>query len=143
MADMKITVPQDRIADFCRRNQIRRLEVFGSVLREDFGPNSDVDVLVEFEPEAQVGFIALSRMRRELGELLQRPVDLVPRGGLKPRIREAVLSSMAIHKPAHRQDSEVYGLTEEESAIVEKTTSDRGNTRWGMRSLSFCFWHPW
>ena len=96
MADMKITVPQDRIADFCRRNQIRRLEVFGSVLREDFGPNSDVDVLVEFEPEAQVGFIALSRMRRELGELLQRPVDLVPRGGLKPRIREAVLSSAEV-----------------------------------------------
>jgi len=92
MADMKITVPQDGIADFCRRNQIRRLEVFGSVLREDFGPNSDVDVLVEFEPGAQVGFIALSRMRRELGELLQRPVDLVPRSGLKPGIREAVLS---------------------------------------------------
>jgi len=96
MADIKITVPQDKIADFCRRNQIRRLEVFGSVLREDFGPNSDVDVLVEFEPEAQVGFIALSRMRRELGELLQRPVDLVPRGGLKPRIREAVLSSAEV-----------------------------------------------
>ena len=96
MADMKITVPRDRIADFCRRNQIRRLEVFGSVLREDFGPNSDVDVLVEFEPEAQIGFIALSRMRRELGELLQRPVDLVPRGGLKPGIREAVLSSAEV-----------------------------------------------
>jgi len=96
MDSIKITVPQDKIADFCRRNQIRRLEVFGSVLREDFGPNSDVDVLVEFEPEAQVGFIALSRMRRELGELLQRPVDLVPRGGLKPRIREAVLSSAEV-----------------------------------------------
>jgi hypothetical protein len=96
MDSIKITVPQDKIADFCRRNQIRRLEVFGSVLREDFGPNSDVDVLVEFEPEAQVGFIALSRMRRELGELPQRPVDLVPRGGLKPRIREAVLSSAEV-----------------------------------------------
>jgi predicted nucleotidyltransferase len=86
-------ISRDDVADFCRRNQIRRLELFGSVLREDFGPDSDVDLLVEFEPEAQVGFIALSRMRRELSQLLQRPVDLVPREGLKPKIREAVLSS--------------------------------------------------
>jgi predicted nucleotidyltransferase len=52
-----------------------------------------VDVLVEFEPDAQVGFIALSQMQRELTGILQRPVDLVPRAGLKPGIREAVLSS--------------------------------------------------
>ena len=96
MSGLRITIPQDKIVDFCRRNQIRRLEFFGSVLREDFGPDSDVDVLVEFEPEAQIGFIALSRIGRELGELLQRPVDLVPRGGLKPAIREAVLSSAEV-----------------------------------------------
>lgn len=55
-----------------------------------------MDVLVEFEPAAQIGFITLSRMRRELAELLGRPVDLVPREGLKPKIREAVLSSAEV-----------------------------------------------
>jgi len=65
-------------------------------LRDDFSPGSDIDVLVEFEPGAQVGFLALGRMQRELSELLQRPVDLVPRNGLKPRIREAVLSSAEV-----------------------------------------------
>jgi predicted nucleotidyltransferase len=79
-----------------RRYQIQRFHLFGSVLREDFGSDSDVDVLVEFGPEAQIGFITLSRMRRELAELLQRPVDLVPREGLKPKIREAVLSSAEV-----------------------------------------------
>jgi antitoxin (DNA-binding transcriptional repressor) of toxin-antitoxin stability system len=52
--------------------------------------------LVEFEPDAQVGFVALSRMQRELAELLQRPVDLVPKEGLKPKIREAVLASAEV-----------------------------------------------
>lgn len=96
MADPQITIPKDETADFCRRNQIRRLALFGSVLREDFGPDSDVDVLAEFEPEAQIGFIALNRMQRELSELLRRPVDLVPRDGLKQKIREAVLSSAEV-----------------------------------------------
>jgi predicted nucleotidyltransferase len=66
MAELQVTIPRDEIADFCRRNQVRRLDIFGSALREDFEPDSDVDVLVEFEPEAQVGFMALSRMQREL-----------------------------------------------------------------------------
>ena len=96
MTNLQMTIPRDRVADFCRRNQIRRLDLFGSVLREDFRPDSDVDVLVEFEPEAQIGFIALGRMRRELSELLRRPVDLVPRAGLKPKIREIVLSSAEV-----------------------------------------------
>ncbi len=96
MPKPKIEIPTDKIADFCRRHHIRRLSIFGSVLREDFRPDSDADVLIEFEPEAQVGFIALSQMQRELSELLQRPVDLVPREGLKPIIREAVLSSSEV-----------------------------------------------
>ena len=96
MPSPKIEIPTGKIADFCRRHHIRRLSIFGSVLREDFRPDSDADVLIEFEPEAQVGFIALSQMQRELSELLQRPVDLVPREGLKPIIREAVLSSSEV-----------------------------------------------
>lgn len=86
-------IPMQELADFCRRHQIRRLAIFGSVLREDFGPESDIDILVEFEPEAQVGLVALSRMQRELSDLLHRPVDLVPQAGLKPMIRDAVLAS--------------------------------------------------
>ena len=96
MTEVKIKVPRDKITDFCRRHHIRRLSLFGSVLREDFHLDSDVDVLVEFEQEAQVGFIALSRMQRALSELLQRPVDLVPREGLKPKIRETILSSAEV-----------------------------------------------
>ena len=86
-------MPMDQISDLCRRHRIRSLAIFGSALRDDFGPHSDVDLLVEFEPDAQVGFIALSRMQRELAAILQRPVDLVPRSGLKPAIREVVLSN--------------------------------------------------
>ena len=89
--NLGITVPNAEIAAFCRRYRVRRLSLFGSVVRDDFGPASDVDVLVEFEPEARVGFLTLSRMARELSALLGRPVDLVPRSGLKPAIREAVL----------------------------------------------------
>ncbi len=66
------------------------------MLRPDFRPDSDVDVLVEFEPGAQVGFMAFGQMRRELSALLARPVDLVPAEGLKPIIRDAVLSSAEV-----------------------------------------------
>ena len=86
-------VSGDTIAEFCRKHRIRRLELFGSVLRDDFGPDSDVDVLVEFEPATSVGFLALSRMQRELTVIFDRHVDLVPRDGLKPVIRDAVLAS--------------------------------------------------
>ena len=91
-----LEISEIKIAAFCRRHHIRQLALFGSVLREDFGPDSDLDILVEFEPEAQVGFMALSGMQLELSELLQRPVDLVPRQGLKPKIRDAVLSSAQV-----------------------------------------------
>ncbi|MBC7238104.1 MAG: nucleotidyltransferase family protein [Chloroflexi bacterium] len=88
-----IQVPAEAVRAFCQRNRIRRLSLFGSVLREDFGPESDIDVLVEFAPEAEVGFLALSRMQRELSALFGRQVDLVPRAGLKPAIREHILQS--------------------------------------------------
>jgi predicted nucleotidyltransferase len=91
-----ISLPKKKIADLCRRYKVRQIQLFGSALRENFGPESDLDVLVEFEPNAQIGFIALSRMQRELSELFRRPVDLVPQDGLKPRIREAVLSSAEV-----------------------------------------------
>ena len=65
----------DRIAEFCRRNRIRRLALYGSVLRDDFTPESDVDVLVEFEPGARVG-LAFFGMEDELSDILGRRVDM-------------------------------------------------------------------
>jgi len=96
MPKAQIPIPRTEINAFCHRNQVKSLAVFGSVLRADFRPDSDVDILVEFQPEAQVGFMAMSRMQRELTELLQRPVDLVPKDGLKPLIRDEVLANAEI-----------------------------------------------
>jgi hypothetical protein len=93
MAVPKIEIPRRELAEFCRRHNVRRLALFGSVLREDFSARSDVDVLVTFEPRAKVGFLRLARMKRELSRLFGRPVDLVPQEGLKPLIRDSVLSS--------------------------------------------------
>ena len=70
-----IEIPTDRIAEFCQRNRIRRLALFGSVLRGDFMPDSDVDVLVEFDPDARVG-LAFIAVQEELSGILGRRVDL-------------------------------------------------------------------
>jgi uncharacterized protein len=92
MVEPRIAIPCDAIADFCRRHHIRRLALFGSVLRDDFGPESDVDVLVEFEPEHVPG-LAFFSMQDELTEILGRQVDLNTPGFLSPYFREAVLAS--------------------------------------------------
>jgi predicted nucleotidyltransferase len=84
------------IKDLCQRYRVRELSIFGSAHREDFRTDSDIDLLVEFEPEAQIGFVTLSRMQRELSAILNRPVDLVPEGGLKAKIRESVISSAKV-----------------------------------------------
>jgi len=89
-------IPREQIAEFCRRNRIRWLALFGSVLRDDFGPQSDVDVLVEFEPGAHVTMFSLSRLQRELEIIFGRPVDFVLKDGLKRRIRKSVLASAQV-----------------------------------------------
>ncbi len=89
-----IQIPRAQLAEFCKRYRVHRLALFGSVLSENFRPDSDVDVLVSFEPDARVGFIALSRMQRELAALFQRPVDLVPLEGVKPVILDLVLANI-------------------------------------------------
>jgi len=81
---VRIDIPKVQIEAFCRRNRIRRLALFGSVLRDDFTPNSDVDVLVEFEPEARVGLIGFAGMENELSRLIGRKVDLNTPGFLSP-----------------------------------------------------------
>jgi hypothetical protein len=89
-------IPLQTIEAFCRKYQIQRLSLFGSAVREDFGLQSDIDVLVEFQPAARVGFLQLSRMQRELTEIFHRTVDLVPRSGLKPAIREHILKEEVV-----------------------------------------------
>lgn len=81
-----------QIAEICRRHGVSELLLFGSALGPDFRPDSDFDFLVEFFPEKQIGLFEYSGMQIELEELLQRKVDLVSKSGLKPRIRESVLS---------------------------------------------------
>ncbi|OGV65064.1 MAG: nucleotidyltransferase [Lentisphaerae bacterium RIFOXYB12_FULL_65_16] len=85
-----IEIPQDRIAAFCRENGIRRLALFGSILRDDFRPDSDVDVLVEFEPGVHVG-LDFIRMQDELSAILGRKVDLNTPGCLSKYFRDDVL----------------------------------------------------
>ena len=76
-------LPLDKIEEFCRRNHIRELALFGSVLRDDFGPESDIDVLVEFEPQARLGIFDLVRMQSELEAVFGRPVDLVDKTAIQ------------------------------------------------------------
>jgi predicted nucleotidyltransferase len=100
MSQSHIEIPKERIADFCRRNHIRRLALFGSVLRDDFGPDSDVDVLVEFEPETRVGLLRLAGMEIELGEILGRHVDLNTPGFLSDDFRDQVLAEAEVQYDA-------------------------------------------
>jgi predicted nucleotidyltransferase len=93
MSELRIDLSPEILAEFCQRYQVRRLALFGSLLREDFQAASDVDVLVKFDPDARVSFMTLGKMQRELEAIFQRKVDLVPQDGLKPIIREEVLSS--------------------------------------------------
>lgn len=86
----------EELAAFCRANDVEELSLFGSALRSDFGPESDIDLLVAFRPDAEIGFLALARIQRELAALLGREVDLVPKRGLKPAIREQVLATSAL-----------------------------------------------
>jgi predicted nucleotidyltransferase len=88
----RIQIDRERVAEFCRRHQVRRLALFGSVLRDDFRPDSDVDVLVEFAPDAQAGLFELARMEDELAEMLGRRVDLRTPAELSRYFRDEVVA---------------------------------------------------
>ncbi len=90
-SQLPIAVPQRAVAEFCRSHHIHRLSFFGSILRDDFGPASDVDVLVEFDANYAPGLLGLSGMERELSQLLGRRVDLNTKGFLSPQFAEQVL----------------------------------------------------
>jgi uncharacterized protein len=92
MEKRNIDIPKQKIAQFCQRHHIRRLALFGSALREDFKPDSDVDVLVEFEPGTRVGMIRLAGIELELSQLLGRKVDMNTPGFISKYYREEVLA---------------------------------------------------
>jgi hypothetical protein len=97
MINNKIIVPQEKIADFCRRNYIRKLSLFGSVLRGDFGPDSDVDVLIEFETGHVPGFFRLFDLERELSSLFDgRKVDLRTPEDLSRHFRNEVVAKAEV-----------------------------------------------
>jgi hypothetical protein len=91
----RIEISKEALAEFCRRNHIRRLAFFGSVLRDDFTPESDVDVLVEFEP-GHVPGLAFISMQDELSDMIGRNVDLNTPACLSPYFREEVLEEREV-----------------------------------------------
>jgi predicted nucleotidyltransferase len=93
---LRVPVPEERIVEFCRRHGVRRLCLFGSVLRDDFGPASDVDVLIEFEPDRGVGLIALATLEQELTRILGRTVDLRTPNELSRYFRDEVVRTAAV-----------------------------------------------
>ncbi len=93
-----VSIPKERLAAFCREHGVKQFAIFGSALREDFGPESDVDVLVEFEPGRTPGLLGVAGMERELSDLFGgRKVDLIERSAVETSRnyirREAILRS--------------------------------------------------
>jgi predicted nucleotidyltransferase len=88
-----INLPREKIEEFCKRNHIRRLSLFGSALRGDAGPDSDIDFLIEFHPDHIPGLIKLAGMEIELSKILGRKVDLRTPQDLSRYFRQEVLNS--------------------------------------------------
>ena len=92
MGSKFINISKDRISEFCKRNHISKLSLFGSVLRSDFNEDSDIDILIEFEPGYGTGFLGLARMTRELTAIVGRKVDLRTPNELSRYFRDEVLA---------------------------------------------------
>ncbi len=93
---VQLEISRTAVDEFCRKHHIRQLALFGSVLREDFGPDSDVDVLVEFEPGVRIGLIGLAGLELELSEILGRQVDLNTPGFISRYFRDQVLQEAEV-----------------------------------------------
>jgi predicted nucleotidyltransferase len=89
-------LPDGQIADFCRRHRVRKLSLFGSALRQDFMPESDVDFLVEFEPDYRIGYFGLAGMEMELSELIGRKADLRTPEELSRHFRQQVVDTAEV-----------------------------------------------
>ncbi len=86
-----VEADEAKLAGICRRYHVRELAVFGSAARGEMRQSSDIDVLVEFQPEAEIGLLEYAGLMLDLSDLLGLRVDLVSKNGLKPLIRDAVL----------------------------------------------------
>jgi predicted nucleotidyltransferase len=95
----KFRLPRKKIAEFCKRWSITEFSVFGSVLREDFRPDSDIDVLVTIDPNAQIGLLEIAQMQIELENLFKRSVDMIEKEGLRNpyRRREILRTAQVIY----------------------------------------------
>jgi predicted nucleotidyltransferase len=91
-----VELPEAEIAELCRRYQVKELAAFGSAVRGELRPESDIDLLVEFLPGARPGLLGLSAMMRELSTLLGRRVDLAVKPSLKPLIRPGILAEAKV-----------------------------------------------
>ena len=92
----KIDLPAGKIEGFCKKHHIRKLSLFGSALRDDFNPESDLDFLVEFDPAHIPGFIRMAGMELELGEILGRKVDMRTAQDLSRYFRDEVINSAKV-----------------------------------------------
>jgi uncharacterized protein len=96
ISELPIPIPLDKIAEFCQRNQISKLSLFGSILRDDFKPESDVDMLVEFLPGKLITFFDLAGLEIELTEMIGRKVDMRTAAELSVYFRQKVLDSAQV-----------------------------------------------
>lgn len=103
MRTQNIDIPKEKIAHFCQYWHITKLSLFGSVLRDDFRPDSDIDVLVEFQPEHIPGFLKLHKIQEELSTLLgNRQIDLVTPKFLNHRVCDRILAEAEVYYVAER-----------------------------------------
>ena len=91
----KFRIPRKKIAEFCKRWSITEFSVFGSALRADFRPDSDVDVLVSIDPKAHIGLLEIAEMQIELEKMFKHPVDLVEKEGLRNSYRRSEILDTA------------------------------------------------
>jgi len=96
MENNQVSIPVTELVEFCRRHPIRKLSVFGSALRDDFGPDSDIDMLVEFEPGARISFFDMVTMEMELTDMMGRQVDLRTPQELSRYFRQKVLDTAQV-----------------------------------------------
>lgn len=99
---IRVGLPLETIRAYCRKQPIQRLALFGSVLRDDFTDESDVDMLVEFQPGAKVGYFKLVEIQDDLSALVGRPVDLLTPKSLSPYFRQRVLDTAQVIYEAER-----------------------------------------
>jgi len=92
----RINITEEQIADFCQRNQITKFAFYGSVLRDDFRPDSDIDVLVELEPNHTIGLMKMAQMEIELSELIGRKIDLRTPQDLSKYFRDEVVAGAEV-----------------------------------------------